>query len=74
MDLISLLADALDIEPRLKMLPMQAGDVYATFADIEKAQNKLGYSPETALKTGILSFVEWYRSKAAFSRNQNGIL
>ena len=61
MDLIGILADALDVEPRLKMLPMQAGDVYTTYADISKAENELGYTPETTFKDGILRFVEWYK-------------
>ena len=71
MDLIKILGFELGVEPRLKMLPMQPGDVYTTFADIAKAESMLGYSPEINLATGISRFVKWYRSKAAFSRNQH---
>jgi len=61
MDFIQTLADALGVEPKMEMLPMQAGDVPITFADISKAQQKLGYQPETSMKTGLKSFVSWYR-------------
>ncbi len=61
MDFIQTLADALGVEPKMEMLPMQAGDVPITFADISKAQQKLGYQPETSMETGLKSFVSWYR-------------
>ncbi len=43
------------------VIPMQPGDVHVTFADITKAQAKLGYQPSTTLKDGLNKFVEWYR-------------
>lgn len=43
------------------MLPMQAGDVPATFANIE-ALSRLGYSPTTSIDVGIPAFVNWYRA------------
>jgi len=42
-------------------LPMQPGDVEATFADISKSQEKLGFHPKTTMEEGISRFVEWYR-------------
>jgi UDP-glucuronate 4-epimerase len=43
------------------MLPMQAGDVPATFADIDDLTRDHGYRPSTTIDVGIPAFVEWYR-------------
>lgn len=48
-------------EPILKKMPMQAGDVVATSADISKAQKLLGYNPKTTFEEGIRKFVSWYQ-------------
>lgn len=42
-------------------LPMQDGDVVATFADVEDLQRDAGFAPSTPLEDGIGRFVEWYR-------------
>lgn len=44
-------------------LPMQAGDVLRTNADISKAKNLIGYKPVTNFQNGIKNFVEWFLSK-----------
>ena len=41
-------------------LPLQAGDVPATFADVEALVRDVGYKPSTPVETGIARFVEWY--------------
>lgn len=46
---------------RRNLLPMQPGDVPATFADIEPLVRDLGYRPQTTIETGIARFVDWYR-------------
>lgn len=61
MEFIETIADALGVEPQMEMLPMQAGDVPTTFADITKAQQKLGYQPTTSMAEGLAKFVAWYR-------------
>ncbi len=61
MGFIKTLADALGVEPKMEMLPMQPGDVPVTFADISKARKKLGYEPATPISAGIPEFVKWYR-------------
>ena len=43
-------------------MPMQAGDVPATWADATLLQNLTGYRPQTDFKDGIREFVEWYRA------------
>ena len=42
------------------MLPMQAGDVAATYADIDDLQAAVGFSPGTALKDGFKAYIHWY--------------
>ena len=61
MDMIALLASALGVQPRMDMQPMQPGDVEATYADIARAREKLGFEPTTAIRDGIPRFVKWYR-------------
>jgi UDP-glucuronate 4-epimerase len=43
------------------MLPMQPGDVPATYADIEELSRAVGYEPKTSIEEGMRRFVEWYR-------------
>ena len=43
------------------MLPMQPGDVQATYADIDATRNDLGYEPITPISAGVPKFVAWYR-------------
>jgi len=61
MDFIKTLAGELGVEPKMEMLPMQAGDVPVTFADISKARKKLGYQPTTSMEEGLCRFVAWYK-------------
>jgi len=61
LDVIRTLADALGVEPKMDMLPMQPGDVYATYASIDKLHKAVGYAPKTTIKEGIPVFAKWYR-------------
>jgi len=63
MDFIQTLADALGVEPKMEMLPMQPGDVPVTFADVSKARKKLGYQPTTSMAEGLKTFASWYREE-----------
>lgn len=66
--LIELLAEALDVEPEIELLPPQPGDVERTYADISKARRLLGYRPETPIEEGIPRFVDWFRRRRAAER------
>jgi UDP-glucuronate 4-epimerase len=44
------------------MMPMQPGDVYKTYADVNPLMSKLGYKPATSITEGVDNFVEWYLS------------
>ena len=59
--LVALIGKAAGREPVLENLPMQAGDVTATWADIGPARRDLGYDPVTPLAVGVPAFVDWYR-------------
>ena len=60
--MIEVLADALGIErPKMDFLPMQPGDVYKTYASIDKLSAAVGYKPTTPISVGLPKFVEWYK-------------
>jgi UDP-glucuronate 4-epimerase len=61
MDMIAVLERALGREAVKRMLPMQPGDVTATFADIGRLNALCGYSPKVTLEVGLPRFVEWHR-------------
>ncbi|MDP2812428.1 MAG: GDP-mannose 4,6-dehydratase [bacterium] len=44
-----------------ELLPMQAGDVVETFADIDKSKEKLNFLPKTSIEEGIKKFLDWYK-------------
>jgi UDP-glucuronate 4-epimerase len=58
---IEVLEDALGKKAEKNFLPMQPGDVPATWADVDDLVKELGYKPDTTLEYGIGKFVEWYR-------------
>lgn len=63
--LVDMIASELAVEPRLKRLANQPGDVRRTFADVSRARELLGYNPRTSMTDGIRRFVEWYRAQPA---------
>lgn len=62
MDFIETIEKALGQEAKKEFHPMQAGDVYKTFADVSELQKEFDYSPSTSLTKGIGEFVCWYKS------------
>lgn len=60
-DLIEHLERLLGRPAEKTMLPMQTGDVPATYADIEASTRDLGFKPKTSLADGLANFVAWYR-------------
>ena len=48
--------------PAIKeMLPMQPGDVPATYADVEDLAQDVGFKPATSIEDGIVRFAKWFR-------------
>jgi len=62
LEVVSLLEAALGKKARRNFLPLQPGDVAATFADSKDLTKVTGFTPRTSIKEGIGKFVEWYRS------------
>lgn len=62
MDYIRALETSLNIEAKIKMEPMQLGDIEATEADISVTRRELGFVPKTDITDGVRQFVNWYRS------------
>ncbi|HEY0772350.1 MAG TPA: NAD-dependent epimerase/dehydratase family protein, partial [Sphingobacteriaceae bacterium] len=61
MDFIYTLEKALDKRALIEFVPMQAGDVHTTYADVSKLKAAFGYAPSTTLEQGITKFVKWYK-------------
>jgi UDP-glucuronate 4-epimerase len=61
MDFIAAIENALGREAKKNFLPMQPGDVPATYADIADLAADVGFAPNTPIEDGIRRFVAWYR-------------
>jgi len=61
MHLIGTLERALGRTAEKRMLPMQPGDVPATYANVEALVRDVGFAPKTPIETGVDNFVAWYR-------------
>ncbi len=59
--LIEVLEETLGCRAEKRLLPMQPGDVEATWADIDDLQREVGFAPRTPIETGVQRFVDWYR-------------
>ncbi len=60
MEVVSLLEKKIGKKAIIQYEPMQPGDVSNTWADIEKAEQKLEFSPKTNIRSGINKFIDWY--------------
>ena len=60
-DMIDLLEQTLGCKAEKRMLPMQPGDVEATYADIDAISRDYGFRPTTSIDEGIPKFVSWYK-------------
>lgn len=61
MDFIGAIEDALGKKAEKEFLPLQLGDVKATYADIDALYDAVGFRPETPISEGIKRFIKWYR-------------
>ena len=62
MDFVSILEDKIGKKAIKEFLPMQPGDVYSTFADINSLYKYIGFEPKTNIEKGLEIFVNWYRN------------
>jgi UDP-glucuronate 4-epimerase len=58
---ISVLENCLGKKAERNLLPIQPGDVPATYADVDDLVREVGFKPATTIEEGIKKFVEWYR-------------
>lgn len=58
---IEVLEQCLGKKAILELLPMQPGDVPATYADTRDLEHDVGFKPSTPIETGVARFVEWYK-------------
>lgn len=61
MHLIGVLEECLGRKAKKNILPMQPGDVVATYADVDDLTADVGFKPSTPIETGVAKFVDWYR-------------
>ena len=59
---IEVLEQCLGREAQIEMLPLQAGDVPDTEADVSELIKAVGYGPNVSVEEGVADFVEWYRT------------
>ncbi|MDX2367872.1 MAG: NAD-dependent epimerase [Colwellia sp.] len=61
MSFIESLEKSLNLTANKNMMPMQAGDVYQTYAEVEGLFNATGYKPRVSVEQGVDNFVAWYK-------------
>ena len=67
MTFIETIEKALGQEAKKNFLPMQAGDVQATYADVEDLRRDVGFEPKTPLSEGIARWASWFREYTSTS-------
>ncbi|KKB35458.1 NAD-dependent epimerase [Bacillus thermotolerans] len=60
MEFISAIEEKLGIEAKKEYLPLQAGDVPATYANVEDLYRDIDFRPQTSIKEGVGKFIDWY--------------
>ncbi len=61
LDFIEEIEKQLGIEAKKEMLPMQAGDVNRTWADVDSLKKDFDYNPKTNVSEGVEKFIDWYK-------------
>jgi len=60
-ELVSVIEKELGVKAKIKLSPIQKGDVEKTLSDVSKANKLLKYKPKVSVKEGVKKFVEWYK-------------
>jgi UDP-glucuronate 4-epimerase len=64
---------ATGIEAKRINLPMQAGDVPVTYADVDDFMDDVGFKPDTSIEEGIARFVRWYREYLNYTNDMSSV-
>lgn len=67
MDMIRMVEDHVGLKASLEFKPIDRSDMSSTWADISRAKQELGWSPETPFEEGIENTVRWYRNNRAWA-------
>ena len=62
LDFIACIEDALGRKAQMRLLPLQDGDVPASYADVSALQAWTGFTPATPVSEGVARFIAWYRA------------
>jgi UDP-glucuronate 4-epimerase len=62
LEVISVIEQAIGKKAKRELLPMQPGDVPATYADVDDLMRDVGFRPATPIAEGVAHFVEWFRA------------
>jgi len=73
MHYIRVLEQCLGRKALIEMLPLQAGDVPSTIANVDDLERDLGFRPATSVETGIARFVEWYLAYFGDKKSEAGV-
>ena len=60
LEYIEAIEDALGIKSKINYMPLQPGDVPATYADTSSLEKYINFKPSTSVKTGVNNFIDWY--------------
>ena len=66
LEVVRLLEEAIGKSAKRELLPMQPGDVPATYADVDDLTREVDFRPKTPIAEGIARFIDWYRSYHRF--------
>jgi len=62
LEVVRLLEETIGKKAKRELLPMQPGDVPATYADVDDLMREVNFRPATAIAEGITRFIDWYRT------------
>jgi UDP-glucuronate 4-epimerase len=62
LEVVCLLEETIGKKAKRELVPMQPGDVPATYANVDDLMRDVGFRPSTPIAEGIARFVEWYRA------------
>ena len=61
MDFVEIIESITNKKIKKKMMGMQPGDIYKTFADIDNIKDQFGFNPKVDIKSGLTKFNKWYK-------------
>jgi UDP-glucuronate 4-epimerase len=73
LEFIETLEDCLGRKAVKNMLPMQPGDVAATWADVSQLKRDFGYEPRVTIQEGLRRFADWYQSHYVAGASADGL-